>query len=96
MLINKITHGYVVQTYNTVTKEFVHQEFIANDEYECETTAGEAVDFDSFGIPPEDLYLPYEMVQPTAQQNVDTLDSIEITDMMDQYKKFSPPSYNEG
>jgi hypothetical protein len=63
MIVNKITHGYVVQTFDTTTKKFTSQEFIVGDDCIYEDRRGNPIDvvkFPSVG----DAYLPYEMVQP--------------------------------
>lgn len=66
MIIKKITTGFVIQSYDTEKKKYIHQEFIAGDEvdYEdeegnivCPTTMlGEGEEFEP--------YLPFDMVQP--------------------------------
>ena len=58
MPVNKITVGYVVQTYNTDTHTFEAQEFVAGDQVEYEDEAGETV-------APFDDYLPFDMTQPS-------------------------------
>jgi hypothetical protein len=63
MLVNKITTGFVIQTFDSETNKFICQQFVAGDECKYENTDGEHVDFDSLGIP-EIPYLPYDMVSP--------------------------------
>lgn len=64
--IRKITHGYVVQTYDTDLQCCIRQEFIAGDLVEYEDAQGNIIE-------PEDgittafvmqTYQPYHMVQP--------------------------------
>jgi hypothetical protein len=62
MKINKITAGYVIQTYNTETGKCESQEFVAGDECEYETEDGEHFDIDDSETELE--YQPYEMIQP--------------------------------
>ena len=62
MLIKKITHGYVSQTYDTETGRCVSQDFIAGDECEYETEDGENFDVDNSETELE--YQPYNMEQP--------------------------------
>lgn len=59
MLVKKICEGYVIQTFDTDTKQWVSQEFIASGEVEYEDENEEPIDaFD------DDTYLPYNMEQP--------------------------------
>jgi hypothetical protein len=53
MLINKITAGYVMQTYNTETGKCESQEFIAGDEceYECSETEEDHIQSGSCASP---------------------------------------------
>lgn len=62
MIINKITTGYVIQTYNTDTGKCESQEFVAGDECEYETEDGDSFDVDDCEAELE--YQPYEMIQP--------------------------------
>lgn len=57
MLVKKITTGFVIQTFDTKTRKFTGQEFIAGDQVDYETETG--VPVESFKE-----YLPYDMVQP--------------------------------
>ena len=57
-IINKITHGFVVQQFDSDTCKFVHQEFIAGDEIEFEDVQGNTIE--AF---PE--YLEFDMIQPS-------------------------------
>jgi hypothetical protein len=58
MILNKVTTGFVIQQYDTETKKFVSQEFIAGDDVAWEES-GEPVD------PPEgNPYLYFHMIQP--------------------------------
>lgn len=59
MLIDKITHGFVIQTYDTESKKFVLQEFVAGDQVEYESKDGDPVE-----CPDSAPYLPFFMKQP--------------------------------
>lgn len=76
--INKVTAGYVVQTYNLNAENYVSQEFYATDEcsYELlqvletcdsvistEVKAGDSESLDAAFFNDEP-YLPFDMVQP--------------------------------
>ena len=64
MLIDKITVGFVIQTFDTDTRKYTNQEFIAGDDVQYEKD-GIPVDAklmkDGDGIEP---YLPFNMEQP--------------------------------
>lgn len=63
MIINKITHGYVVQQYDTETGKCKSQSFVAGDECEYEVAyTDEQFDIDDSETELE--YQPYEMEQP--------------------------------
>jgi hypothetical protein len=57
MIVNKITNGFVVQQFDTETRRFIGQEFIADDEVTFEDEYGERVK-------PFDENLAFEMKQP--------------------------------
>ena len=59
MIVKKITVGFVVQAYDTETKKWVGQEFVAGDQVDYEFDNGAPAN-------PDDVsgYLPFEMVQP--------------------------------
>jgi hypothetical protein len=59
MIINKITTGYVIQTFDTISKKFTNQEFVTGDECEWEALDGTPVD-----DPTDNEYLSFDMVQP--------------------------------
>lgn len=60
MTVNKITIGFVIQTFKTDTGECIGQEFIAGDEITYEDGYGE-----DLGTPVQEIpYIPFEMVQP--------------------------------
>jgi hypothetical protein len=61
MRIQKITPGFVVQTYDTKTGRCIEQSFIAGDDVAYEDQNGDAVDWREDG----DAYQPLDMVQPT-------------------------------
>jgi len=67
MKINKITTGFVIQTFDTETKKYTAQEFVAGDHVEYETLDGSSIDPVEVGMQTvEGLepYLPFDMVQP--------------------------------
>jgi len=70
MIVKKITTGFVVQEYNTETKQFTSQEFVASDDvtWEDETEhVFNAKEKDSLGLGNVDTtepYLNFEMTQP--------------------------------
>jgi hypothetical protein len=59
MIVKKITVGFVVQKFDTKTKKFVSQEFVAGDEVTFEDEHWEILDDNEI-----EEYLPFEMVQP--------------------------------
>ena len=65
MIACKITTGYVIQCYNTETKKWISQEFVAGDDCEYEDMEGHLL----VPNPIEDEYLPFEMVQPKGMEN---------------------------
>lgn len=74
MIINKITHGFVIQSWDTEKKQFVSQEFVGrNDESEWEYADMNQPDVDETQDPQdvafgsnnsEEPYLATEMIQP--------------------------------
>lgn len=62
MIIKKITTGFVIQTFDTKTKTFIAQEFVAGDDCVYEDERGNGVESglleDESG---NEAYLPYEM-----------------------------------
>lgn len=71
MLINKITTGFVVQTFDTEKKQYVRQEFKAvgrvNYEGHCGGNLPTNKKMANFNFGPEaknEPYLPFSMVQP--------------------------------
>jgi hypothetical protein len=65
MILKKITTGFVIQEFDTETKQFVSQEFVAGDECDYEDENGDAVDCQEFADDNgQEQYLPYDMVQP--------------------------------
>ena len=67
MLINKITEGWVTQTFDTEQKKFIRQEFFAGDHADYEDTQGSAVSSNLLIVDGEELYLPFDMVQPNVR-----------------------------
>ena len=61
MKINKVTPGFVIQTYDTKTGRCIEQSFVASDDIAYEDANGDPVDWRE----KEDAYQPFELVQPT-------------------------------
>lgn len=63
MKINKITHGYVIQTWDTESKQWVGQEFVAGNpvEYE-EAGTGRVLDPQEVWPDTPEPYLPFLMM----------------------------------
>lgn len=67
MLINKITAGFVIQTYDTDAQNWISQEFIAEDNSEYELDGGNSMNVQDFldrVIDSKEPYLPFDMKQP--------------------------------
>jgi len=47
MIINKIVNGFVIQQFDTTTKKFINQEFVASGDYDLETESGLYLDTDN-------------------------------------------------
>ena len=69
MIINKITTGFVIQTFNTETKQFVSQEFKAADDVTWEDENGNSVKSPGDDDTAEP-YLNFDMVQPSQPGHV--------------------------
>lgn len=69
MIIQKITTGFVVQKYDTETQRFVEQFFDAGDQCDYEDEDGNTVDSSLLEVDGQEVYLPYEMVQPVSERN---------------------------
>ena len=69
MKINKVTPGFVIQTYDSKTGRCVEQSFIAgeDDDVAYENTNGDAVDWRE----DEDACQPLDMVQPRQGDDSD-------------------------
>lgn len=66
MIVNKITTGFVIQSFDTRKKRFVSQEFKAGDDCVYEDRKGNYVDPSVFQVNKngDEVYLTYDMVQP--------------------------------
>lgn len=69
MSINKITTGYLIQTWDTELKKWISQEFVADDQTEYEQVDGDRADpiepHEVWpGWPDTEPYLPVEIRQP--------------------------------
>ena len=73
MFINKITAGFVIQTFDTDKQEWTQQSFVAGDQVEYETGDLETktLSLDEFEdkITTGSAYLPFDMVQPRTPFN---------------------------
>jgi len=71
MIINKITYGFVVQTFDSQTGKCLEQEFIAGDQVDFEDRNGQQVDDDEIT---DGLHCPFEMKKPErmAEDNHET------------------------
>jgi hypothetical protein len=63
MIVHKNTTGFVVQRFDTETRKFIDQEFVASDQVDYEDDSGNAVD--TF-----DEYLPFNMMPPNGTVTV--------------------------
>jgi len=72
MKINKITTGYVIQVFDTDSKQYISQEFAAGNPVEYESQTGEIVDPVENGMQDADgtePYLPFNMIQPNSVES---------------------------
>jgi len=67
MIIIKTTVGWVTQPFDTDTKKFIGQEFVASDDVTWETESGHSVNPPTIDGETEP-YLNFEMVQPNPNQ----------------------------
>ena len=89
MRINKITTGFVMQTWDTELNKWIAQEFVAGDETNYEKAGGDAADPIEPrevwpGWPDTEPYLPFDMKPPEESQPsaprfylLETIDDIE-------------------
>lgn len=63
-MLLKITHGFVIQTYNEKKKQWMSQEFVAGDTVEWENRSGQILPVSEVPDDAMNAYLPFEMVQP--------------------------------
>jgi hypothetical protein len=64
MLIEKVTHGYVVQRFDTETGQLVSQNFKASCDCDYEDTNGNPLDEGEDLDIALNLYHPFDMIQP--------------------------------
>lgn len=80
--LTKTTNGFVQQVFDTETKRFISQEFIAGDETDYEDEHGDVVDSDQFeNAEGREAYLPFEMRQPAVSDS-GTLSHEEVIALM--------------
>ena len=65
MKINKITTGFVIQTFDTETGKYTSQEFVAGDDVQYENEFGEKIE--GLRLQRESV-LPLDMVQPETRK----------------------------
>jgi hypothetical protein len=70
MKINKITHGFVIQTWDTELNRWISQEFVAGEPVAYEDRAGNPVNAADIW-PGEEPYLPFEMALPDPVQKLE-------------------------
>ena len=100
MIVKKITHGYVCQTFDIRTNSWVSQEFTAdNGETSWEDEANQPIESHFL----DTQYLPFDMVQPpnteTKQERQLTLTYGEIFDRAGSFLEklgINPWVINEG
>jgi hypothetical protein len=93
MRINKITVGYVSQTFDTDLGRFVSQEFVAGDQVDYEDQDGDPVDNDLLEVKKkvkgkkgrmktvkEEACLPLVMKQPNELGLYDNTGNVELSD----------------
>lgn len=64
MIVKKITHGYVIQTYDTDVNGFINQDFVVGDDCIYENQIGEELHVSDLPEEVQNAYLPYRMIQP--------------------------------
>lgn len=65
MRINKITDGFVIQTWDTELKSWIAQEFVAGTQTEYEQAdSGRILDPSDIWPDTDEPYLPFLMTQP--------------------------------
>jgi hypothetical protein len=95
MIVKKITVGFVVQTYDTNTRKYTGQEFIAGDQVDYETETGDPIERIS-------EYLAFDMVQPqvtggsmtekrlaSAERIQEKLETLEKWDLVNYWRSLS-------
>jgi len=71
MIINKITTGFVIQSFDTDTGTYTHQHFVAGDEVDYENVEGHFLsnkELAKFNFGPDaknEPCMPFDMVQPS-------------------------------
>lgn len=90
MRLTKTTNGFVQQVFDTVTKKFISQEFIAGDETDYEDEDGNFTDSDQFeNAEGQEAYLPFDMRQPVIDSG--TLDHEQVVDLMRDWMENMAP-----
>jgi hypothetical protein len=67
MIINKITVGWVTQTYDASIKRFIKQDFFAGDQVDFENNDGNTIDISKVNIDAKEIYCSYDMIQPETK-----------------------------
>jgi hypothetical protein len=86
MILNKITTGFVIQQYDTETKKFVSQEFIAGDEVEWEQDGDTIAPIQNASIT-ADNPAPKPKTQPIPKVNFASPSPIHLPFENNQIKK---------
>lgn len=84
MIINKITIGFVTQSFDTDKQAWVSQEFVAGDQVDYETGDGDPInvaDFEDRVLGKQEPYLPFDMVQPPIPPSVVIANHIDVVNM---------------
>ena len=74
--MNKITQGFVVQTFDEETGKCTDQEFVAGDLCEWENGEGDIID-----EPKNATYFPYHMAQPNQLESLDQGDEVTVLEI---------------
>jgi len=81
MLISKVTSGFVVQSFDTETRKFTDQRFVAGDDVKWEKENGDPINENEVHWKREvdEPYLPFDMIQPywPSATKIEVVDNVE-------------------